>query len=125
MYFKFEAQEYIVLDCGALPDIANGIIDQSSGTGLSAVTTYTCDPGFTLLGDSTRECGSDEVWTNSEPSCAGKGNGQNCSKQFGSGTAILCSDNNHTHFCIFTSSSSPYNYVVWPWPYLPYRLLRA
>ena len=27
--------------------------------------------------------------------------------QIGSGTAILCSDNNHTHFCIFTSSSSP------------------
>ena len=30
---------------------------------------------------------------------------QDCSKQFGSGTAILRSDNNHTHFCIFTSSS--------------------
>ena len=29
---------------------------------------------------------------------------QDCSKQFGSGTAILCSD---SHFCIFTSSSSP------------------
>ena len=27
--------------------------------------------------------------------------------EFGSGTAILRSDNNHTHFCIFTSSSSP------------------
>ena len=23
------------------------------------------------------------------------------------GTAILCSDNNHTHFCILSSSSSP------------------
>ena len=33
--------------------------------------------------------------------------GQDCSKQFGSGTAIQCSDNNHTHFCIFTSSISP------------------
>ena len=65
---------------------------------MSAVTTYTCDPGFTLLGDSTRECGIDEVWTNSEPSCASKGNGQDCSKQFGSGPATLCSDNNHTHF---------------------------
>ena len=26
---------------------------------------------------------------------------QDCSKQFGSGTDILHSDNNHTHFCIF------------------------
>ena len=31
---------------------------------------------------------------------------QDCSKQFGSGTAILCSDNKHTHLCTFSSSSS-------------------
>ena len=30
-----------------------------------------------------------------------------CSNQFGSGMAILGSGNNHTHFCIFTSSSAP------------------
>ena len=38
--------------------------------------------------------------------------------RFRSGMAILCSDNNHTHFCSF-------KYVVRQWPYLPYRLLRA
>jgi hypothetical protein len=61
---------YAVLDCGVLPNIANGNTDQSGGTGLNALTNYTCDPNFTLLGDTIRMCGSDEVWTNSEPSCA-------------------------------------------------------
>ena len=28
-----------------------------------------------------------------------------CSKQFGSGTATLCSNNSYSHFCTFTSSS--------------------
>ena len=60
------------LDCGELPDIDNGNTFQSEGTGLSANTTYSCDDGFTLLGDTMRECGIDEVWTNSEPSCAGR-----------------------------------------------------
>ena len=32
---------------------------------------------------------------------------QDCSRQSRSGTAILHSDSNHTHFCTFTSSSSP------------------
>ena len=45
-----------------------------------------------------------------------------CSKQFGSGTAILHSDNNHTHFCTFSSSVTHKINVVQPWPYLPYRL---
>ena len=37
----------------------------------------------------------------------GEGGAQDCSKQFGSGTAILSSDNNHTHFYTFSSSSYP------------------
>ena len=49
----------------------NGITDQSGGSGFGAVTAYSCNLGFMLLGDSTRECGSDEMWTNSEPTCAG------------------------------------------------------
>lgn len=62
-----------VLDCGGLPDIANGATSQPAITGLGAITMYACDAGFTLLGTSTRMCGIDEMWTNSEPSCAGKG----------------------------------------------------
>ena len=55
---------------------------------------------------------------------------QGCNKQFESGTAILCDGSSHTHAlfthecgtgmkCLEDSADQP------PWPYLPYRLLRA
>ena len=47
-----------------------------------------------------------------------------CSKQFGSGTAILHSDNNHTHFCTFSSSVPHKCGTAMAVPAL-YRLLRA
>ena len=36
------------------------------------VATYTCDSGFTLVGDPTRICGSDGTWSGMSPTCERK-----------------------------------------------------
>ena len=36
------------------------------------VANYTCDPGFVLVGDHTRICGSDGTWSGMAPTCARK-----------------------------------------------------
>ena len=36
------------------------------------VATYTCDSGFTLVGDPTRICGSDGTWSGMAPTCERK-----------------------------------------------------
>ena len=38
---------------------------------VSTVATYTCDPGYTLNGGTTRTCGSGERWSGSDPTCKG------------------------------------------------------
>ena len=57
--------------CPELPAIDNGMV---SWTGLSPgdIATYTCDPGFILVGVSTRNCGSDGTWSGEEPTCERK-----------------------------------------------------
>ena len=36
------------------------------------VANYTCDPGFILVGDRTRICGSDGTWSGVPPVCERK-----------------------------------------------------
>ena len=36
------------------------------------VANYTCDPGFILVGDRTRICGSDGSWSGMAPTCERK-----------------------------------------------------
>ena len=36
------------------------------------VANYTCDPGFILVGDRTRICGSDGTWSGMAPTCERK-----------------------------------------------------
>ena len=36
------------------------------------VATYTCDPGFSPVGEPTRICGSDGTWSGMAPTCARK-----------------------------------------------------
>ena len=54
--------------CPALPAIDNGVV---SWTGLAPgdVATYTCDPGFILVGDPTRMCTNNGTWSGEEPRC--------------------------------------------------------
>ena len=33
--------------------------------------TYSCDPGYTLIGASERECRSDGYWSHTNPHCQG------------------------------------------------------
>ncbi len=60
--------------CLSLPPPTNGVISYSdSPLGENTVATYTCNPGYTLTGGTTRTCGSG-VWSGSAPTCQRKWN---------------------------------------------------
>ncbi|XP_064386509.1 CUB and sushi domain-containing protein 1-like isoform X1 [Halichondria panicea] len=60
--------------CTDLMDLVNGGIvydmETNDNRPVNTVATYTCDTGYTLNGSSTtRTCGSDGVWSGSDPTC--------------------------------------------------------
>ena len=61
--------------CTDLMDLVNGGIVYDMKTKdnrlVNTVATYTCDTGYTLNGGTTRTCGSDGVWSGSDPACEG------------------------------------------------------
>ena len=59
------------IDCGTLNDTTNGRVSHSAGTTFGQTATYSCDTGYTLVGDSTRTCQADGMWSGSEPTCQG------------------------------------------------------
>ena len=59
-----------VVDCGSLPDPANGRVDHN-GTTFRQTATYSCDTSYNLVGDSTRTCQTSGNWSGSEPTCQG------------------------------------------------------
>ena len=59
-------------NCGPLTHPTNGQVNTSSGTLFQSTATYTCDIGYTLNGSQSRNCGADEIWMSTEPSCNGK-----------------------------------------------------
>lgn len=61
----------LAIDCGLLQAPLNGSVDFTS-TVLSSIASYTCDKGFTLKGNNTRECQINEEWSGKEPQCNGK-----------------------------------------------------
>ena len=42
-----------------------------SGDSVGSVAVYFCDDGYTLEGDSTRECLSSGLWNGTTPHCVG------------------------------------------------------
>ena len=58
-----------VVDCGALPDPANGQVNDTAGTTLGQIATYSCSTGYNLVGNSTRMCQATGVWSGSAPTC--------------------------------------------------------
>ncbi len=63
--------------CSDLIAPTNGMIGYNNmGTAsqrpVNTMATYTCNPGYTLNGGSTRTCGSDGVWSGSTPTCQRK-----------------------------------------------------
>ena len=57
-------------NCGELA-LDDGSVVYSSGTTYNSVATYSCDEGYELVGDTTRQCGADGQWTGAKPQCTG------------------------------------------------------
>ena len=63
--------------CPALPDVDNGMITYRIIRYVRniryMVATYSCDDGYTLMGESTFTCQSDTQWSSTiAPYCAGE-----------------------------------------------------
>ena len=75
-FFTFVLLADTVANCGPLivmnPGPGNLRLDQSDGTFFNNVTTYTCDEGYNVIGDMTRVCMADEMWSGMEPVCERK-----------------------------------------------------
>ncbi|CAI8024487.1 Sushi, von Willebrand factor type A, EGF and pentraxin domain-containing protein 1, partial [Geodia barretti] len=54
--------------CGALTNPPNGVVDAPE-TVFPGVATYTCNPGYSLNGGSTRNCQSNAMWSGTAPTC--------------------------------------------------------
>ena len=59
------------VDCGSLPDPANGQVGQPAGTSLGQIAIYSCNTGYNLVGNSTRTCQAIGNWSGSAPTCQG------------------------------------------------------
>ena len=59
------------VDCGSLTDPANGQVDHTSGTTLGQTATYSCNTGYNVVGDSSRTCQAEVIWSGSAPTCQG------------------------------------------------------
>ena len=61
----------LTVDCGSLPDPANGSVNHTAGTTFRENATYSCNTGYDLVGNSTRTCQAEGNWSWSEPTCEG------------------------------------------------------
>ena len=59
------------VDCGSLTNPANGQVSHTAGTKFGEIAIYSCEPGYNLVGDSTRTCQATGEWSGSEPTCQG------------------------------------------------------
>ena len=61
---------FIVVDCGPLPDPANGHVS-TTRTIFGQTATYSCNTGYRLVGNSIRVCQATGSWSGSAPTCQG------------------------------------------------------
>ena len=59
------------INCGGLSSPSNGQISITDTT-FGSIATYSCDPGYTLDGNTSRICQADGQWSGSQPSCNGE-----------------------------------------------------
>ena len=59
-----------VVDCGNLTDPTNGQVSTGRTT-FGQTATYSCDPGYNLVGGTQRTCQVTGVWSGSVPTCQG------------------------------------------------------
>ena len=60
-----------VVDCRSLNAPANGGVTYTSGTTFGNTTTYSCNTGYNLVGNSVRTCQATRNWSGSAPACQG------------------------------------------------------
>ena len=51
-----------------LPPV-HGNVDDSNGRAAGDTITYSCDSGYRLVGEITRECRDDTTWSGNDPVC--------------------------------------------------------
>ena len=59
------------MNCSTLSNQVNGQVSHTAGTAFGQTATYSCDTGYNLVGDSTRMCQANGIWSGSEPTCQG------------------------------------------------------
>ena len=63
-----QRHSFQTVDCGALDDPNNGQVSHNETT-VGSDATYTCDPGFMLIGNMIRICQASGIWSGDEPVC--------------------------------------------------------
>ncbi|WAR04397.1 SVEP1-like protein, partial [Mya arenaria] len=58
-----------VIECGVLENPAHGSVE-TTGNEPGAVATFSCEPGYTLEGQTQLGCGSDRIWNGDFPTCS-------------------------------------------------------
>ena len=62
-----------MVDCGRLDDPINGSVTfRFNLTTFNSVATYSCNTGFTLVGNISRICQIDGNWSDTAPICTRK-----------------------------------------------------
>lgn len=60
---------FTFIECGNLTAPSNGAVTFSSGKEYQSTATFSCDTGYTLIGNDTLTCQADETWSDSHPVC--------------------------------------------------------
>lgn len=68
-FFSLLSIVYVSADCPVLANPAHGTVDVSADRQVGDIANYTCEGGYTLTGDSTRNCQANNSWSGSEPIC--------------------------------------------------------
>ena len=74
----------IVIQCSPLVSPMFGVVDMSRGRDYVAVAHYRCNDGYSLNGQSVRQCEVDGEWSGGEPTCTEVDCGSLSDIQYGS-----------------------------------------
>ena len=55
--------------CSPLQNVTNGYVTYPTNRSEGSIASYGCDEEFVLVGNETRICQSDSMWSNDEPGC--------------------------------------------------------
>ena len=74
LFFNFTQSSLTsaVVRCGVLPNQENGQVSIEDPPAYRTLANYTCDDGFLLMGESSRTCQLNGLWSGMPPLCARK-----------------------------------------------------